>query len=382
MTLPETSVAPADAGTSGTSGPPGTAMDVCTDHLSEPRLRERIGSALTSDRCSFCGRTSRSLPIAADLRVLASVVMEAVQERYERRSPFLRGLPSATVVEEVCSGAMEPAVLRAVLGLVGTGMWQRRGEHNRSAGPVLEPWSAFRDRIRDERRYTVLSDSVATTVLDTVSAVIEKLELVRTLPAGHQVWRGRMQTDTSAPGFVAATIGSAPRDKAAANRMSPAGVPVFYGSADITTTVAEISAHDPRPYAAVAAFELIRPVSVIDLSGELSPPSLFDPEHHALLGPVEFIRAFSADMSRPVRLDGRDHSAYVPTQVLTEYFRWLSPLQVEGIVFRSAQNDGVNYALFTGPEGCVDADAVGSTAMLRLQPDTELVVRRIGGPRY
>ncbi|MFD4867510.1 RES domain-containing protein [Streptomyces sp. NPDC058412] len=58
--------------------------------------------------------------------------------------------------------------------------------------------------------------------------------------------------------------------------------------------------------------------------------------------------------------------AYVPTQVLTEYFRCLSPLSVDGTAFRSAHNGGVNYVLFTGPEGCVDPGAETSCAMLRL----------------
>ncbi|WP_165956230.1 RES family NAD+ phosphorylase [Streptomyces hainanensis] len=213
-------------------------------------------------------------------------------------------------------------------------------------------------------------------MLDGISAVLEQLGLVRALPTGHQVWRGRMRRDTAEPGYVAATIGSTPQDRATANRMSPAGVSMFYGSADVETAVAEISAHDPRPYAAVAAFELVRPVPVIDLSAIPASPRAFVRDSATLLQQVDFIRSFTADLSQPVALDGGEHTAYVPTQVLTEYFRWLSPLHVEGIVFRSAQNGGVNYALFTGPEGCVDAAADGPDAMLRLQPGTELVVAR------
>jgi hypothetical protein len=115
---------------------------------------------------------------------------------------------------------------------------------------------------------------------------------------------------------------------------------------------------------------------VIDLSVTPASPSVFAPNSGPLLHQVEFIRSFAADLSQPVVLDGREHTAYVPTQVLTEYFRWLSPLHVEGIVFRSAQNGGLNYALFTGPEGCIDTRADTPDAMLRLQPCTELVVAR------
>lgn len=359
-----------------------TPVAVCTDHLTDAHLLDRIGPALTSGRCSFCARSSRSRPIVVDLRLLASIVMDGVAEKYEQKSHYRKGISAAQAIEEVCSGAVEPPVVRAVKSCADPGTWHRRDTRGEGTGPAIEPWPMFRDRIQHEQRFTLLSGPARIAMLDMVSAVIEQLELIRMLPAGHQVWRGRMHRYTSRPGFVAATIGTAPRDKAAANRMSPAGVSVFYGSADVTTAVAEISAHDPRPYAAVAAFELTRPIAVIDLAHTLRPPSVFHPQYRSLLGPVEFIRAFSADMSKPVRLDGREHSAYVPTQLLTEYFRWLSPLQVEGIVFRSSQNDGINYGLFTGPEGCVDAHAVDTAAMLRLQPQTELVVDRIDRPKH
>ncbi|GGT56840.1 hypothetical protein GCM10010271_70780 [Streptomyces kurssanovii] len=359
------------------------ARPVCLNHVTDHHLRRHLSLSLTSMHCSFCDERDPAAPLAVDFDRLARSVMTGVHEKYERLDTSERGIPTAVVVEDVCRGALDPRVTRAVQAWARPASWRlralpRRGEQ---AGVVLEPWPAFRERVTHQRRFTLLADVALhgrshLAMLDGVSAVLEQLGLVRTLPAGHQVWRGRMRTDTTLPRYVAATIGSTPQDRATANRMSPAGVSMFYGSADVRTAVAEISAHDPRPYAAVAAFELIRPVPVIDLSVIPASPSVFAPNSGSALPQVEFIRSFAADLSQPVALDGREHTAYVPTQVLTEYFRWLSPLRVEGIVFRSAQNGGVNYALFTGPEGCVDAFADESGAMLRLQPCTELVVAR------
>lgn len=309
--------------------------------------------------------------------------MAGVHEKYERLDKTEQGIPTDVVVEDICRGALDPQVTRAVRAYAQPASWRLRAllQRGEQGEVVLEPWPVFRDRVTHQRRFTLLADVAPhgqsqLAVLDGVSAVLEQLGLLRTLPTGHQVWRGRMRTDTTPPNYVAGSIGSVPQDRAAANRMSPAGVSMFYGSADVETAVAEISAHDPRPYAAVAAFELVRPVPVIDLSVTPASPSVFAPNSGSLLRQVEFIRSFTADLSQPVVLDGREHTAYVPTQVLTEYFRWLSPLHVEGIVFRSAQNGGLNYALFTGPEGCIDADADKPDAMLRLQPGSELVVTR------
>ncbi|GAA2359507.1 RES family NAD+ phosphorylase [Streptomyces cuspidosporus] len=363
-----------------------SSRSVCLNHVIDHHLRRHLGPSLTSGHCSFCDQMDPTAPIAVDFDRLAQAVMAGVNEKYERLERAERGIPTGVVIEDVCRGALDPQVTRAVQAWAQPASWQLRaplqpGEHDEV---ILEPWPAFRDRVTHQRRFTLLAsmslhEQSQLAALDGVSAALEQLGLVRTLSAGHQVWRGRMRTDTAQPGYVAATIGSTPQDRATANRLSPAGVSMFYGSADVETAVAEISAHDPRPYAAVAAFELVRPVSVIDLSIIPASPGAFSPNSRALLHQVEFIRSFATDLSQPVVLDGREHTAYVPTQVLTEYFRWLSPLRVEGIVFRSAQNDGVNYALFTGPEGCIDAHTDKPGAMLRLQPGTELVLARTSG---
>lgn len=362
-----------------------SSRSVCLRHVIDSNLRRDLGISLTSRRCSFCGQADLSAPIAVDFDRLARSVMAGVCEKYERLHPAEQGIPTHVVVDDVCSGALDPYVAHAVREWAQPASWRLRASlQPKEQRPAVESWTAFRERVTHQRRFTLLTGvdrhgPSHLAMLDKVSAVIELLGLVRTLPAGHYVWRGRMRGDAAAPGYVAATIGSTPQNRATANRMSPAGVSMFYGSADVETAVAEISAHDPRPYAAVAAFEVIRPINVIDLSGISAAPHVLAPDDGNLLQQIEFIRSFAADLSEPVALDGREHTAYVPTQVLTEYFRWLSPLCVEGIVFRSAQNGGVNYALFTGPEGCVDARVDKSGAVLRLQPRTEVVVARTSG---
>ncbi|MCX5441297.1 RES domain-containing protein [Streptomyces sp. NBC_00063] len=359
------------------------SRSVCLNHVIDDDLRRDLGLSLTSRDCSFCDRVDLTAPIAMGFDRLISSVMAGVHEKYEQLDMPELGVATQVVIEDICRGVLDPQVTRALQAWSQPASWRLRAllQGGEQGDVVLDPWPAFRDQVAHQRRFTLLADITPhdqsqLAMLYGVSTTLEQLGLIRTLPAGHQVWRGRMRMDAAPPNYVAATIGSTPKHRAAANRLSPAGVSMFYGSADIETAVVEISAHDSRPYAAVAAFELIRPVPVIDLSVTLASPSIFAPNSRSLLHQIEFIRSFAADLSEPVVLDGREHTAYVPTQVLTEYFRWVSPLYVEGIVFRSAQNGGLNYALFTGPEGCVDAGADKPDAMLRLQPCTELVVAR------
>ncbi|MGW5402467.1 RES family NAD+ phosphorylase [Streptomyces sp. NPDC003952] len=354
------------------------------NHIDDTHLRRRLSALMTAPRCSFCTtRTARGEPVAVDLSLLVGHVLGAVREKYRGADLPGQGISTAHAVEDVCRGAVEHRVTRAVGDRAKPALWQLRKAPAQGASDAVHAmWTSFRRQVDHERRFTLFAgpdrhgNPSLVPMLEAVSAVVDRLGLVRTLPAGHQVWRGRMRENDTAPGYRAAGIGSTPPARATANRMSPVGVSMFYGSADVATVLAEISAHDPRPYAAVAAFELIRPLSVVDLAAVPAVPSLFDPDRRSLTGPIEFVRSFSEDLSRPVVRDGHEHLAYVPTQVLTEYFRCLSPLTVDGITFRSAHNGGTNYVLFTGPQGCVDPGAETPQAMLRLRPGSERVVAR------
>ncbi|MEV0016354.1 MULTISPECIES: RES family NAD+ phosphorylase [Streptomyces] len=190
-----------------------------------------------------------------------------------------------------------------------------------------------------------------------------------------------MRATRELPRYTASTIGSTPNHRATSNRLSPAGTSLFYGSADPATAVSEISAHDGRPFAAVAAFETTRAVTMVDLvdvdqkAGDPAPAPQSAPGTA-----MEFVLAFARGISVPVRRDGRERLEYAPTQIITEYFRHLSPLRADGIRFHSAQNHGVNYVLFVGPEGCTDSLSTSPCALLRLVPGTEHVRERAGLP--
>jgi hypothetical protein len=130
---------------------------------------------------------------------------------------------------------------------------------------------------------------------------------------------------------------------------------MFYGSDDIATTVAEIGAHSSRRYAILGEFKTTRDLTLLNLADLPSIPSLYNeagrtPRYYDLM----FLRAFAADLGKPITLDGREHIEYVPTQVVTEYLRFVPENAIDGILYRSAQNDGVCCVLFCDSTGCTD----------------------------
>jgi hypothetical protein len=128
--------------------------------------------------------------------------------------------------------------------------------------------------------------------------------------------------------------------------MSADGVSVFYGSFERATAVAEASVSMPpgREWVLTEAeWQCTRALQVLGLS-ELPPvPSIFEASGE-WRGAILFLREFVKSISAPVVHDGGEHIEYVPTLVLTEYFRKQvsapdgSPL--DGMVYPSAPRPG------------------------------------------
>ena len=157
-----------------------------------------------------------------------------------------------------------------------------------------------------------------------------------------------------------AGLGPPPRDKAKyPNRMSPSGIPMFYGAADKKTAIAETydwSANE-RKDLVLAQFATAREMSVLDLRRVLEMPSIFDERHRHLRPGIQFLTRFIADFVRPIVKDGREHIEYVPTQIVTEYFRHVYPAgeggPVQGVLYNSAQDaDGECCVLFFETDAC------------------------------
>lgn len=66
---------------------------------------------------------------------------------------------------------------------------------------------------------------------------------------------------------------------------------------------------------------------------------------------MRFLRNFARDIVKSIKRDGREHIEYVPTQILTEYLRWVfrdaSKQPIDGLNFCSSRHDSAKaFALF------------------------------------
>lgn len=170
----------------------------------------------------------------------------------------------------------------------------------------------------------------------------------------------------------ACQIGTSPESKAAANRFSAAGIPMFYGSSDKKTAVLETRDKKKKTeYISVGKFRNTGELNLIDLT---SVPiiSIFDLEKANFYDASFFLRHFIKKIAEPIKKDGREHFEYVPTQVVTEYLRHLFPAQfnrkADGIRYMSSRdNSKMCYVIFATAEQCADEKDQSEDSILVLE---------------
>lgn len=194
-------------------------------------------------------------------------------------------------------------------------------------------------------------------MLDEIGEVVEEVDLIRPLAASSRFFRGRIGPKRK-PYRSARSLGPPPPGKAVANRMSPSGIPMFYGASDERTAIRETAIGKMKRGRVVnlGASETLEEFLVLDLTRLPSVPSIFS-ERRYLRPVLIFLHSFVRDLSKPKKKDGREHTEYVPTQIVTEYirhsFRRYDGQLVRGILYPSSRvPGGTACVLFFTREDC------------------------------
>ncbi len=221
-------------------------------------------------------------------------------------------------------------------------------------------WKTFSEQVKHKTRYvfyktteeSFLDEEIHNPyeVIDIIGSSVEKLGLLKYLPE-QKVYRARV----SSKGEYfkeAKEIGTPPKEYAInSNRMSPAGIPMFYGGSDEETALLEVN-YSPGEHvvATIGEFTITDSFLMLDLTSIPNIPSIFNEEERENRWIIKFFKSFLSDFIKPVEKDGKEHIDYVPTQIITEYFRHIfrteSKESIDGIIYPSSKNGRKAYVLF------------------------------------
>ena len=363
---------------------PAEDRSVCRRCFGDIDISDFIESRVNSRQCDFCRRKSKTREIAAPLEEVVEFMADAINREYERAVDAL-GWESAEGgflgehfdSEELLADWIglelpkddDGRLLAVLVNCFGDEPWCQRDPYSLRPDELLKfSWERFCDFVKHERRYFFLHKQAEkpsheyltpSQILGVVSKAAREHELVKMLPAGSLIYRARQQKPrrilSSPYDFGPPAVEQAIRS----NRMSPAGIVMFYGSDDKKTAVAEID-DDPHLGIVVGTFRTTRPSAILDLTA--LPRRLRFFEHQPDSSSVDryaldFLHSFVKSLAAKVEKSEREHVDYVPTQVVTEYFRTTFRHEgslIDGVRYFSAQQKGgKSVVLFADQESVV-----------------------------
>jgi len=357
----------------------------CGECVWEPSLRRWVLGNADEDACSYCGHRSAVAVnelfefIDEGLRTEYDEALESYPYDSEEKALVGTWSDSYELADDLELFANERLNERFIHSFDGRMFCPRDPYGLSESEAFMSGWRRFVEHVKHQSRYYFLTepagggdddgrapDELRVNEVPTyLGEAVRELGLVRRIGVDEPVYRARL--GRSGETFQGARqLGTAPTGSAKwANRMSPAGIAMFYGAADEQTAIAEV--YEPgldrsgSAKATIGRFNSSRPLHVVDLTGVLDLPSLFDPSARHLREKVRLLREFAEAIAEPIQKDGREHIEFVPSQVVTEYFRDVFRVEggtpIDGIMYRSSRRrGGVCYVLFVDNEHCVDGE--------------------------
>ncbi len=369
---------------------------VCPTHVEDAVLQQCIAANATQLQCSYCTVES-AVPVAASLEIFMTAFVIGVGVFYrpqhfhtEADAPPDAAVSAEDVAREILriAGVSHPDLIDDVATTLSvTPAWiAREPKYGSRVEQLAYSWETFKHLVKYELRYFFANRSTgsgdvagmtAEQLLEAVSDVGQNTPTVWPVSCPTPIYRARMarSKDEASEWLHASDLGAPPSAKAAANRMSPAGISIFYGGTDRVTAIAEAGSHTFYRYVVTGEFSPMREIKLVDLTNLPDPPSIFDAANHKNYFGLSFLHRFVHDITLPVELDGREHIDYVPTQVFTEYLRYAFPDDVDGLMFPSTQGPGNNVVIFVGPDECVDKGTETDSTWLSLDTSTVAISR-------
>ena len=369
---------------------PGEIQDksVCADHFDSTYLQNYINENGETGKCSYCGKhhTVLSMPdfvqlvrhkIESEFEDVDNAGLPTERSFFdddEERIPGLKRFygytaPSDAKCYEDTSEVLEAidllpeplALYNDLLEALPARAWIISDPFIISRDKELSlHWNNFAEMVKHRQRFTFWTreefsgepseyDNCLMDILHELGSLIHGADLCKMLEPDELIYRARpIEKDTP---LEFKEITSPPDDVASQGRMSPAGISMFYGAYDEETARRECTPetdHDGKGRFLIGKFHARHPLLILDLT-EI-PKTSFWEQDRDYREQLRFLNTFSKEISKPIKPDNRVHIEYVPTQVFTEFlryvFKYYGKESLDGIKYRSSINGKPCIVLF------------------------------------
>jgi hypothetical protein len=352
---------------------------VCSICINQPEIAAFISENTTCNHCSYC-RSESEQTTAIQLLKIADYIREAIEDEYSQPVEILYyedgeyfgpQITTSDILDEEAVSIENDDLRYDIISAIGHDLWCPKEGLGETPHEALSfGWQAFCELVKHECRYVFLnytddshyisaSEIPPHQFLDELGKVINHHNIYTNLVKGKKVFRIRPLKDGDAFEPCAAELGPPPvKFCNQANRMSPSGIPMFYGAEAQDTCVAEVSIERGNK-AIIGEFEITEDIVLLDLTNLPPVPTIFQEDRLTRHG-LHFLRDFEKDFTKPI--NNSPEIEYVPTQIVAEYVRQIlhSPRnqKISGIIYSSSKNRKPAYVLFINQNHVADPGKV------------------------
>ena len=355
---------------------------VCTCHFEDKYLNEIIQSHGKQGTCSYCGKQS----VVCDMKTLCEQIVWKIglyyqpldnadlylaDDFYDDEQEVIPGfkrigeyvVPNKLTYFDSVDELMDGLYLNTddddlnddIKSCFMTEQWISSDIYDEDRrNKYANQWDRFVDMVTHHGRFTFLAipefkniiqenKGKSDDILSVLRDLIIEQGLVKTLSKGMKLYRAR-KVDDAKVGYAFEDITSPPDDCAFPNRMSPAGISMFYASFEKETASNECIGGESKGLI-VGTFETTRDLKVIDLT-TIPEQSFWVKNWQG----NQFLHHFNENITKRVDPKDTNHLQYIPTQVFTEFLRYMfrddKEQQVDGLIYGSSKTKEKNIVLF------------------------------------
>lgn len=349
--------------------------NVCACHFSDPYLQAYINNNGHSGECSYCGKRNKKVlsmklfidfierKLAQRLCPLDEANLPLANSYYDDEDEKIPGLcragcyviPDRAERYESVQDLMYNYDLYTSDETLNKDIASCFNYDELTRNDVFEEdldeelffdWDYFVKIVKHQKRYTFFQDPYFIRQEEWKDDVLTKINqlcsnvLVSKLPSETIIYRGR-SNDTGTPITSFKDLTAPPGECAKENRMSAAGISMFYGALGPDTAVKEIRNYDPGAVIDLGKFILKKELVIIDLFKIPERLSFWMPQNYL---EYKFLKKFHSEITKPITKN--PGIEYVPTQIFTEYIRFMRDNPIDGIIYKSSLTDKKNIVLF------------------------------------
>jgi predicted RNA-binding protein len=367
---------------------------VCAECFSDYAIKNFINENSVENYCTYCGSSSK-VPFSARIDDVMEFIVAGIHNEWGHPGDECVGWDSHEggwqgdvydsydlIMEDVLElGCEKEPLMKDIYDSLGSD--KEWCEINPYALRIYEEdyidWMEFSNQVKHKVRFVFFKIDETSRfsdfernpyeILERLGEIVKELDLTKTLIKGTVLFRARIHKENEELRTV--DVLGPPKTAQAIypNRMSPAGIPMFYGAINKDVAIAEVKNNitDDKNHVTIAQFTTLCNMQILDFSvaSQLKIPSLFDKTKGHLRSSIIFLKNFLDDFTKLVSKDGTEHIDYVPTQIVTEYFRHVftndDNERLSGIVYPSASDvKGSSCVLFYENKHCMQDDKIDS----------------------